>query len=54
MNKKIVAGAIIIENGRIFIACRPEGKTLAHHWEFPGGKQEPGAVSYTHLPSTRD
>ena len=42
MNKKIVAGAIIIENGRIFIACRPEGKTLAHHWEFPGGKQEPG------------
>lgn len=42
MNKKIVAGAIIVENGRIFIACRPEGKTLAHHWEFPGGKQEPG------------
>lgn len=40
MNKKIVAGAIIVENGRIFIACRPEGKTLAHHWEFPGGKQE--------------
>ena len=42
MNKKIVAGAIIVENGRIFIACRPEGKTLAHQWEFPGGKQEPG------------
>ncbi len=37
-----VAAAIIIRNGKIFIARRPEGKSLAHHWEFPGGKQEPG------------
>ena len=38
---KIVAAAIIVREGRIFIARRPKGKSLAHHWEFPGGKQEP-------------
>lgn len=43
-----VAAAIIIKNGKIFIAKRPEGKSLAHHWEFPGGKQEPGET----LPQT--
>ena len=43
-----VAAAIIIRNGKIFIARRPEGKSLAHHWEFPGGKQEPGET----LPQT--
>ena len=37
---KIVADAIIVQDGKIFIAKRPEGKTLAHHWEFPGGKQK--------------
>lgn len=39
---KVVAGAILVHNGKIFIAKRPEGKSLAHHWEFPGGKQEEG------------
>lgn len=39
---KIVAAAVIVRDGKIFIARRPEGKSLAHHWEFPGGKQEPG------------
>lgn len=43
-----VAAAIIIRNGKIFIAKRPEGKSLAHHWEFPGGKQEKGET----LPQT--
>lgn len=43
-----VAAAIIIRNGKIFIARRPEGKSLAHHWEFPGGKQETGET----LPQT--
>lgn len=35
-----VAAAIIINNHKIFIAQRPEGKSLAGYWEFPGGKQE--------------
>jgi len=39
---KIVAAAILKRNGKLFIAKRPEGKSLAHHWEFPGGKQEEG------------
>ena len=39
---KVVAAALLIRNGKLFIAQRPEGKTLAHYWEFPGGKQEAG------------
>ncbi len=39
---KTVVGAILTRNGKIFICKRPEGKSLAHHWEFPGGKQEEG------------
>lgn len=39
---KTVAAAIIIRNKKIFIARRPEGKSLTHYWEFPGGKQEAG------------
>lgn len=39
---KEVAAAIITRNGKIFIAQRPEGKSLAHYWEFPGGKIENG------------
>jgi 8-oxo-dGTP diphosphatase len=29
-------------DGRVLIAQRPEGKTLAGLWEFPGGKLDPG------------
>lgn len=43
-----VAAALIVRNGKIFIAQRPAGKSLAHHWEFPGGKQEAGET----LPQT--
>lgn len=39
---KIVAAAIMIRNGKIFICQRPEHKQPPHLWEFPGGKQEPG------------
>ena len=39
---KKVAGGIICRNGRILICQRPEGKTLAGYWEFPGGKLEAG------------
>ncbi len=39
---KEVSAGIIVRNGKIFIAQRPEGKPLPNVWEFPGGKQEPG------------
>ena len=38
----VVAAALIDVDGRVLIAQRPEGKTLAGLWEFPGGKVEPG------------
>jgi 8-oxo-dGTP diphosphatase len=38
----VVAVALIDTDGRVLIAKRPEGKSLAGLWEFPGGKVEPG------------
>ncbi len=38
----VVAGALVDVDGRILIAQRPPGKTLAGLWEFPGGKIEAG------------
>ena len=38
----VVAVALIDVDGRVLIAKRPEGKTLAGLWEFPGGKVEHG------------
>ncbi len=38
----IVAAALIDSDGRVLIGQRPEGKSLAGLWEFPGGKLEPG------------
>lgn len=42
--KKIinVVAAAIIKEDKIFCAQRPEGKSLAGYWEFPGGKLEIG------------
>lgn len=37
-----VGTGIIVRDGKIFIAQRPEGKSLAGLWEFPGGKIEAG------------
>jgi 8-oxo-dGTP diphosphatase len=34
----VVAVALVDADGRVLIARRPEGKTLAGLWEFPGGK----------------
>jgi 8-oxo-dGTP diphosphatase len=38
----VVACALVDTDGRVLIAQRPEGKSLAGLWEFPGGKLEPG------------
>lgn len=38
----VAACALVDGDGRILLAQRPEGKTLAGLWEFPGGKVEPG------------
>jgi 8-oxo-dGTP diphosphatase len=36
----VAAVALIDSDGRVLIAKRPQGKTLAGLWEFPGGKVE--------------
>ena len=38
----VVAAALIDMAGRVLVAQRPPGKSLAGLWEFPGGKIEPG------------
>jgi 8-oxo-dGTP diphosphatase len=38
----VAAVALIDADGRVLLAQRPEGKSLAGLWEFPGGKIEPG------------
>lgn len=38
----VSAVALIDVDGRVLLAQRPAGKSLAGLWEFPGGKVEPG------------
>jgi 8-oxo-dGTP diphosphatase len=39
----LVAACVLLDGeGRILIAKRPQGRSLAGLWEFPGGKVEPG------------
>ncbi len=38
----VSAVALIDRDGRVLLAQRPEGKSMAGLWEFPGGKVEQG------------
>lgn len=38
----VVAAALVDADGRILLQQRPEGKSMAGLWEFPGGKIEAG------------
>ena len=45
----VVAVALVDADDRVLIAKRPEGKTMAGLWEFPGGKVNPGELPETAL-----
>lgn len=45
----VSAVALIDRDGRVLLARRPEGKSMAGLWEFPGGKVEPGERPETAL-----
>jgi 8-oxo-dGTP diphosphatase len=38
----VVVCALVDSDGRVLVAERPQGKTMAGLWEFPGGKVEHG------------
>ncbi len=38
----VSAVALVDVDGRVLLAQRPPGKSMAGLWEFPGGKVEPG------------
>jgi 8-oxo-dGTP diphosphatase len=38
----VAACALFDAEGRLLLARRPEGRSFAGLWEFPGGKVEPG------------
>ncbi len=38
----VAAVALVDMDGRVLLAQRPEGKSMAGLWEFPGGKVESG------------
>ena len=38
----VAAAALIDVDGRVLIAQRPQGKSMAGLWEFPGGKVDAG------------
>lgn len=38
----VVACALVDQDGRVLLAQRPQGKSMAGMWEFPGGKVEKG------------
>ena len=48
MNEAVeVAIALVWDDERLLVTRRPAGAHLAGHWEFPGGKLEPGETPET-------
>jgi 8-oxo-dGTP diphosphatase len=45
----VVAAALLDADGRVLITQRPQGKSLAGLWEFPGGKVDLGERPETAL-----
>ena len=45
----VVAVALVDADRRVLIAQRPQGKSMAGLWEFPGGKVEAGETPETAL-----
>jgi 8-oxo-dGTP diphosphatase len=45
----VIACALIDADKRVLLGQRPEGKSMAGLWEFPGGKVEPGERPETTL-----
>lgn len=45
----VAAAALIDADGRVLIAKRPKGKSMAGLWEFPGGKVDDGELPETAL-----
>jgi 8-oxo-dGTP diphosphatase len=39
---QVVACALVDQDGRVLLTSRPEGKSMAGYYEFPGGKIEVG------------
>jgi 8-oxo-dGTP diphosphatase len=42
MSSIVVTAAVIERDGRLLVTRRLKGTHLEDHWEFPGGKCEPG------------
>ena len=37
-----IAAAVVLHEGRVLVQTRGPGRSWSGHWEFPGGKLEPG------------
>lgn len=50
MRLVLVAAAVLVDpDGRVLLAQRPEGRSMAGMWEFPGGKIEASETPETCL-----
>ena len=49
MQAWLAAVALVDADGRVLLARRPEGKSMAGLWEFPGGKVHDGEAPETAL-----
>ena len=47
--QEVAVGVVADSQGRLLIGERPQGKTYAGQWEFPGGKVEPGETVFEAL-----